>query len=180
MGNFFPAPGKHLSPYSVINGIGATKPTQFMTIFLSVLISCSLFVAGDAVPPKVKDAFSRQYIDVPEAAVTWGVEQEDFVATFLDGRDRLAKAFFSPDGEWEETHIRLYPSQLPRPVRLYYKSNHEEKDVSFMGSVQYANGAEAYRIEWETYEAVHIEEISKEGQLLDAKRLSFTEGLEVW
>ena len=151
-----------------------------MTIILSVLISCSLFVAGDAVPPKVKDAFSRQYMDVPTAAVTWGVEEEDFVATFLDARDRLAKAFFSAEGEWEETHIRLYPSQLPRTVRLYYEANHEQKDVSFIGRVQYADDSEAYRIEWETYDAVHIEEISADGELLDAKRLLFTEGLDVW
>ncbi|MEQ8704331.1 MAG: hypothetical protein RIC19_10450 [Phaeodactylibacter sp.] len=151
-----------------------------MVILFSFLLSCSLFIAGDAVPPKVKDAFSRQYIDVPEAAVTWGVEEEDFVATFLDARDRLAKAFFSSEGEWEETHIRLYPSGLPRPVRLYYEANHEEKDVSFMGRVQYADGNESYRIEWETYEAVHIEEISPEGALLDVKQLSFTEGLDVW
>jgi hypothetical protein len=151
-----------------------------MTILLSVLISCSLFVAGDAVPPKVKDAFSRQYMDVPTTAVTWGVEEEDFVATFLDARDRLAKAFFSAEGEWEETHTRLYPSQLPRPVRLYYEANHEDKDVSFIGSVQYADGSESYRIEWETYEAVHIEEVSPEGSVLESKRLSFTEGLDIW
>jgi hypothetical protein len=151
-----------------------------MVILFSFLVSCSLFVAGDAVPPKVKDAFNRQYINVPEAAVTWGVEEEDFVATFLDVNDRLAKAFFSPDGEWEETHIRLYPSELPRIVRLYYEGNHEENDVSFMGRVVYASGDEAYRIEWETYEAVHIEEVGPEGQLLGSKRLLFTEGLDVW
>lgn len=151
-----------------------------MVMIFSFLISCSLFVAGDAVPPKVKDAFSRQFVDVPEAAVTWGVEEEDFVATFLDTRDRLAKAFFSPDGEWEETHTRLYLSQLPRSVRLYYEVNHEGKDISFMGRVQYASGEEAYRIEWETYEAVHIEEVSTEGRLLETRQLSFTEGLNVW
>lgn len=151
-----------------------------MVMILNVLISCSLFIAGDAVPPQVKNAFSRQYVDIAEQSVTWGVEEEDFVATFLDARNRLAKAFFSQEGEWEETHTRLFPSQLPRPVRLYYEANHEEKDISFMGSVLYASGEESFRIEWETYEAVHIEEISTEGTLLETKQVSFTEGLDIW
>lgn len=151
-----------------------------MTLLFSLLLSFTLHSADNPVPPEVEAAFAHYYADVPNAAVVWGVEEEDYVATFRDERDRLTKAFFSSDGLWEETHTRLYPSQMPRPVRLYYEAHHEEKDVSFMGQVQYPNGKEAYRIEWETYEAVHIEKVSPAGELLETQVLSFTEGLDVW
>lgn len=151
-----------------------------MIILFSVLISCLFFVVGDVVFFKVKDVFSCQYMDVLIVVVIWGVEEEDFVVIFFDVCDCLVKVFFFVEGEWEEIYICFYLFQLFCFVCLYYEVNYEDKDVFFIGSVQYVDGLEFYWIEWEIYEVVYIEEISLEGGVLEFKCLFFIEGLDIW
>lgn len=151
-----------------------------MTLLFSIVLSSLLLPVQDIVPAPVKAAFFDQYTEVPESSVIWGVQDESYVASFTDDRDQFNKVFFSGQGDWLQTQVRLYPSQLPRSVYHYYERNHFEKDVTFLALVQLPEGGEEYRVEWETYDAVYIERISPAGELLEVRSISFTEGLEAW
>ncbi|MCO6475141.1 MAG: PepSY-like domain-containing protein [Phaeodactylibacter sp.] len=134
--------------------------------------------ANDQVPESVKAAFEQMHPDVHELDVHWEVRKEAIVATFNEGGG-LKKAFFAQDGEWLETRVRLYTSQLPRAVFKYLESIQSDADVTFMAKVLHPGGF-LYRIESETFEEVVIELLDRQGTLLEKKHIPFTEGLELY
>ena len=149
-----------------------------MTIFLLYLLSTySLAPQQDKVPLPVRAAFAEQYADVDPTTIEWSSQQSNFLAIFQDERGRLVKAFFSQEGQWQFTHLRLYPSQLPVLVGRYYRAQHADDDVTFLGQVNYPDGSLAYRTEWETDEAVHIREVDPQGNVLHQEQILFTEGV---
>ncbi len=148
-----------------------------MLFGLLSLISTIGFSNGH-IPPRVKAAFTQLFPEVHEADVYWEARKEALVATFNEDGD-FKKAFFAEDGEWLETRIRLYPTALPRSVFQYLKKHHSDVDVTFLGKVLLPDGF-LYRIEWETFEEVVIELVDKQGTLVEASTIPFTEGLELY
>ncbi len=134
--------------------------------------------ANDQIPESVKVAFERMHPDVHELDVFWEVRKEAAVATFNEDGG-LKKVFFALNGEWLETRVRLYASQLPRAIYSYLESSQSDADVTFMAKVLHPGGF-LYRIESETLEEVVIELLDRKGALLEKKHIPFTEGLELY
>lgn len=134
--------------------------------------------ANDQVPERVKTAFRQMYPNVHEPDVHWEVRKEAIVATFQEDGG-LKKAFYAEDGEWLETRVRLYTSQLPRAIYTYLDRYHSHSDITFLAKVLHPGGF-LYRIESETFEEVVIELVDRQGKLLDTRRIPFTEGLELY
>jgi len=152
-----------------------------MTLMMSLILSCSVFVGfADNVPEVVKKALTEQYAGAELEEVLWSTEQDAYVASFNGDRDQLHKVYFSAEGKWLQTQLRLYPSQLPNRLYDYYEMNYFERDVTFLCKVLLPEQSVEYRIEWETLEAVHIERLNEYGQVLENKQIPFTEGFELW
>ena len=149
---------------------------RLLVLMLLLLAGTSSVQANDQIPESVKAAFAQMHPGVSEPDVYWEVRKEAIVATFNEDGG-LKKAFFAENGEWLETRVRLYTSQLPRAVFNYLERSRSNADVTFLAKVLHPGGF-LYRIESETFEEVVIELLDRQGSLLETKRIPFTEGLE--
>lgn len=146
---------------------------------LIVFLFASITVqANDPIPDSVKAAFEQMHPAVNELDVFWEVRKEAIVATFNEDGG-LKKAFFAENGQWLETRVRLYASQLPRAVFNHLERSRSNADVTFLAKVLHPGGF-LYRIESETFEEVVIELLDRQGALLETRRIPFTEGLELY
>lgn len=150
---------------------------RLIPLFLLFFMS-TLAIANDNIPENVRTAFEQMFPDVHKQDVFWEVRKDAIVATFNE-EGGLKKAFFAEDGEWLETRIRLYTSQLPRAVYRYLEKTHRHSDITFLAKVLHPGGY-FYRIESETFEEVVIEFLDRTGALMDTQQIRFTEGLELY
>jgi len=144
-----------------------------MTLLLSLLLTGASLVTS--IPEAVKMAFEERYGEVAAGEVAWGAEGKTYIASFSDVRDQLFKVYFSADGNWQQSQARIYPSALPDRVYAYYENHYFEKDVTFLAEVTLPDQLTEYRIEWESYEAVHVVRLSIRGELLEVKEIPFTD-----
>lgn len=134
-----------------------------------ILLYIPGFAQDKEIPDLVKQRFEAMYAEAEDPF--WDFREGAYVANF-QGTTGLTKVFISPQGNWVETRIRKSLSSLPERVGQFIEQNYKMAEITFAGKVIREN-AVLYRVESEFPEAVVVKLLTKEGKLVEEKRIEF-------
>jgi hypothetical protein len=138
-------------------------------ILLSFFLLPLIGIAQPKIPVAVLNTLTSMYAQVDNPF--WDIREGAHVANFV-GEEGLTKVFIDPEGNWEETRIRMSVNSLPKKVRNFIEEHYREAAVTFAGKVVRPDDV-VYRVESELPTAVVVKLLSKEGILLTENRIDF-------
>lgn len=136
---------------------------SFLLSSLFCVLSLPFAIANNTVPEAALKVFQQLFPKIESPF--WENRQEAVVATFRDD-EGLKKVFFTPEGQWQETRLRVYLSELPRGVRSFIDAHYQEAEITYLGLVQ-ATGSVHYRVESEFADRIVLKKLDKQGILLE-------------
>ncbi len=138
-------------------------------LIILLLTAPLLAFAQPQIPNPVLLAFEELHPTIEDPL--WEKREGALVATFNDG-DGLKKVFFSQDGQWQETRLRIGRASLPEGVDNFINRHYAQADVTFLAKV-FRGSDLVYRVESELPGAVVVKELDEHGNLLREDRIRF-------
>ncbi|HMQ49552.1 MAG TPA: hypothetical protein PKA00_18840 [Saprospiraceae bacterium] len=132
-----------------------------LSLLFSVLSLSSMW-ANNPIPDAVQKAFHQLFPAIENPF--WENRQEGLVATFRD-EEGFKKVFFTPEGQWQETRLRVYPAELPIGIKNFIQTHYQVADITYLGRIESAESV-YYRIESELPDRIVLKKLDEQGVLL--------------